>query len=86
MTSEAESRLLADVAGMKVTLSNQDKVLSRLDRAILGNGKPGLIVEVDRNKRSIRFMRLVAWAVFAPLLGGIGTGLAAVIIHLANKH
>ena len=60
------------LAEIKLNLATQDKTLGRLERAVNGNGSPGLIVRVDRAERSLagyaRFLWLVAGAVVSLLV------------------
>jgi septal ring factor EnvC (AmiA/AmiB activator) len=63
------------VAEIKLNLATQDKTLAKLERAVNGNGAPGLIVRVDRAERSLasysRFLWLVAGVVVALLARAI---------------
>lgn len=59
------------LAEIKLNLATQDKTLGKLDRAVNGNGSPGLMVRMDRAERSLgnyaRFLWLVAGVVVALL-------------------
>src|SRR5258708_39578161 len=59
------------LAEIKLNLATQDKTLAKLERAVDGNGAPGLIVRMDRAERSLanysRFLWLVAGVVVALL-------------------
>jgi hypothetical protein len=70
------------LAEIKLNLATQDKTLARLDRAVHGNGSPGLIVRMDRAERSLatyaRFLWLVAGVVVALLARAIVGSLQSV--------
>jgi len=72
--SEIQTVVLG-LAEIKLNLATQDKTLGKLDRAVNGNGSPGLIVRMDRAERSLagysRFLWLVAGAVVALLAKSI---------------
>ena len=63
------------LAEIKLNLATQDKTLGKLDRAVHGNGSPGLMVRMDRAERSLanysRFLWLVAGIVVALLVKAI---------------
>ena len=71
---ELQSVVLA-LAEIKLNLATQDKTLGKLDRAVHGNGSPGLIVRMDRAERSLgnysRLLWLVAGVVVALLAKAI---------------
>jgi len=63
------------LAEIKLNLATQDKTLGKLDRAVHGNGSPGLVVRMDRAERSLsnyaRFLWLVAGVVVSLLAKAI---------------
>jgi hypothetical protein len=63
--------LVLGLAEIKLNLATQDRTLGKLERAVNGNGSPGLIVRMDRAERSLagysRFLWLVAGVVVALL-------------------
>jgi hypothetical protein len=67
--------VVLSLAEIKLNLATQDKTLAKLDRAVNGNGAPGLIVRMDRAERSLanysRFLWLVAGVVVALLARAI---------------
>jgi hypothetical protein len=69
------------LAEIKLNLATQDKTLSKLERAVNGNGSPGLIVRMDRAERSLgnysRFLWLVTGIVVALLVRAIVASLHA---------
>ncbi len=43
--------LLLKITEIQLNLATQDRTLNKLDQAIHGNGKPGLLTRVDRTER-----------------------------------
>jgi hypothetical protein len=63
------------IAALSEHLSNQDRVLSKLEAAVNGNGKPGLLVRVDRLEQQGASDR---WARRRVAAAAIGAAFAAV--------
>ena len=56
--------------------------LKELNNAIKGNGKEGLVVQMDRNTNFRKTMTKLLWVLFTPLYGG----LIALLFRLLFNH
>jgi len=50
--------------------------LDRIDEAIRGNGKPGIVLRLDRLEQDARFYSRLVWVV----IGSVATAFASVIV------
>jgi hypothetical protein len=56
------------LAEVQLTLANQDKILAKIDTAVVGNGRPGLITRMDRAERWIATNTRALWLVAAAVI------------------
>jgi len=47
------------------------KAMKALSESIVGNGKEGIVVRVDRNTNFRKNITRILWALFTPLYGGL---------------
>jgi len=64
-----EERLKA----MDEKLDDQKKATTDLTHAIVGNGKPGLLMRVDRLEQSKAFVNKVLWVLFGAVISLLAT-------------
>ena len=60
--------LLLKVTEIQLKLATQDQTLNKLDAAVNGNGKPGLMTRVDRTERIISGLIKAVWLLTAAAL------------------
>ena len=58
-------------SGSKTDQKELWKAMKDLQESILGNGKEGLVVRVDRNTNFRKTINRLLWALFTPLYGGL---------------
>ncbi len=58
-------------SGSKTDQKELWKAMKDLQESILGNGKEGLVVRVDRNTNFLRTLTKLLFALFTPLYGGL---------------
>ena len=75
MTPQTEAALISALATIQANQKTHGDTLKKLDHAVNGNGKPGLVLTVDRHEQSLKWFRRVGWAVLAPALAALGVGL-----------
>jgi hypothetical protein len=62
--------LLLKLTEVQLNLANQDRTLARLDSSVNGNGKPGLLLRVDRIERlAATLLKVVALLTAAAVTG-----------------
>lgn len=57
--------LILKAAEIQLNLAMQDKTLTKLDAAVNGNGKPGLVTRIDRVERLASVLTKVVWLLTA---------------------
>jgi hypothetical protein len=70
--------LLLKITEIQLNLATQDRTLCKLDLAVNGNGKPGLLLRLDRIERVAGTLVKTVWLI-------VGTLLAAGLRFVANK-
>jgi hypothetical protein len=74
--------LRVGLAAINEHLSNQDKILARLDAAVNGNGRPGLLTRVDRlEQRAASEL----WARRRVVAAAIGAAFAAMVGFFVHR-
>lgn len=68
--------LQTDVAVMKETVALLDQKVDRVLVHLDGNGKPGLLIRVDRLEQSSNVKRRFAWVLLAAIIGAAATAFA----------
>jgi hypothetical protein len=58
---DGHQSLLLELKEIKLNLAQQDRMLARLDVHINGNGRPGLILRMDRAERWIAANSRLLW-------------------------
>jgi len=58
-------------SGSKTDRKELWSALKALHESIVGNGKDGLLVKVDRNTNFRKTLTRLLWALFTPLYGGL---------------
>jgi len=48
LATSQRQQVMLKITEIQLNLANQDKLLAKLDHAVNGNGKPGLVTRVDR--------------------------------------
>ena len=62
----------AEITRILMLTEQQATQLTRIDRALNGNGRPGIITEVDRNTQFRKAALWIAGAAFVQTVGNIG--------------
>src|SRR5439155_19831012 len=60
--------LLLKVTEIQLKLATQDRTLSKLDTAVHGNGRPGMLTRVDRVERITGGLTKAVWLLAAALV------------------
>ena len=55
--------------------------LDRIDVAIRGNGKPGIIVRLDRLEQSAKSQAKLIWLLIGAVAVGLTTAIASVLVN-----
>ena len=55
--------------------------LDRIDVAIRGNGKPGIIVRLDRLEQSARSQAKLIWLLIGAVAAGLTTAIATILVN-----
>jgi len=55
--------------------------LDRLDEAIRGNGKPGIIVRLDRLEQSAKSQAKIIWLLVGAVAAGLTTAIATILVN-----
>ena len=74
-TQQADNQLhalLLKITEIQLNLATQDRTLSKLDLAVNGNGKPGLVVRLDRTERIATTLVKAVWLLGAAAITAIG--------------
>jgi hypothetical protein len=91
MTPEAEEKLLTSLGSIESSMvaiheiaARHDRSLDEITSTLNGNGKPGLKQVVAEHSSTLANFRRVGWALGAPILAAVGTGLVAAAIYLVK--
>jgi hypothetical protein len=60
--------ILLKITEIQLNLATQDRTLGKLDLAIHGNGKPGLVTRVDRTEQVLGTLIKSVWLIAGTLL------------------
>jgi hypothetical protein len=55
--------------------------LDRIDVAIRGNGKPGIIVRLDRLEQSAKSQAKLIWLLVGAVAAGLTTAIATILVN-----
>jgi hypothetical protein len=55
--------------------------LDRIDVAIRGNGKPGIIVRLDRLEQSAKSQAKLIWLLIGAVAAGLTTAIATILVN-----
>lgn len=55
--------------------------LDRIDVAIRGNGKPGIIVRLDRLEHSAKSQAKLIWLLIGAVAAGLTTAIATILVN-----
>ena len=55
--------------------------LDRLDEAIRGNGKPGIIVRLDRLEQSAKSQAKIIWLLVGAVAAGLTTAITTILVN-----
>ena len=55
--------------------------IDRIDVAIRGNGKPGIIVRLDRLERSAKSQAKLIWLLIGAVAAGLTTAIATILVN-----
>ena len=55
--------------------------LDRIDVAIRGNGKPGIIVRLDRLEQSAKSQAKLIWLLIGTVAAGLTTAIATILVN-----
>jgi len=55
--------------------------LDRIDVAIRGNGKPGIIVRLDRLEQSAKSQAKIIWLLVGAVAAGLTTAIATILVN-----
>jgi hypothetical protein len=64
--------LLLKITEIQLTLATQDRTLGRLDLAVNGNGKPGLLLRLDRVEQIAATLVKAVWLLGAAAITAVG--------------
>ena len=56
--------------------------LDRMDEAIRGNGKPGILLRLDRLEQDSRRQGRLTWLLVGGIVTGLATGLAMLLVEV----
>jgi len=74
-TQQADNQLhglLLKVTEIQLNLATQDRTLGKLDESVNGNGKPGLVLRVDRTERIAATLIKAVWLLAAAIVTTMG--------------
>ncbi len=60
-SDHAQNELMLKIAEIQLNLAVQDKTLGKLEMSINGNGRPGLLVRLDRVERLASGLTKAVW-------------------------
>ncbi len=64
--------LLLKLTEIQLNLATQDRTLNKLDESVNGNGKPGLVLRVDRIERLAGSLVKAVWLLGAAAVTSVG--------------